>query len=291
MSADNDDFWLWAMLFHSWGKNKKQGGGNSLLEKLLGIVIWVVIIGAIISGIMGAISWVIDGFKDLFTKGDPAILISLAPVVGVILAVVGIIILFRKLTYKRRHTKEVNKDICQYINEEKYTAAIDYAEREKDFLTADTAYYIGTLYHNGTGCDKNNEKAFSYFEGAQEKNDDAKGCYGLSLLLGLGCTQNIELGRQKLLESHSELASVMKDVYTLTGEYGFVKNTESAMHSLRLRIDKGNTCAMFAVGRALYEGIEGVKQDKANGLALIKRAATADDYIEDAQEYLKNIGE
>lgn len=295
MSSNKDNSWMWAILFHYLNKEGKNENKEKhpVLHFILGITILFVVL-FIVAVILTLFTGIGKGIEKITTEGDPSLLLFMIAFIAIpILAIVGIVKLYKKLTYKKRHTKEVNNDICQYIDEEKYTAAIDYAEREKDFLNADNAYYIGNLCYKGLGCDRNSEKAFEYFTLAQDGNTEAKAQCGAMLLWGLGCTQDIELGKQKITETSatSTMASTLEDTYILTGDYGFTKNTEYAMHSLRLKIDEGNTYAMFVVGKALYEGIEGVKQDKENGLALIKRAANSNDYIEDAREYLKNLGE
>lgn len=214
---------------------------------------------------------------------------------GIIVAIVAVLVIAIVIGYKKGQRDFANKtseEAWQLFNQGNYTLALEKAVSVAE-KNADAADLAGVLYLDGDGCDVNVDKAFKYFELGKDKNMEAKAYYALLLLKGEGCEQNIELGRKELLNAaivgKNTLAIMRVGEFQISGEFGFEKNVEQGMKSLRIAVDEEYPYAMYLVGTMQYFGMDGVPENKEKGLELLKMAA--DKGVQDATELLEKMGQ
>ncbi len=162
-------------------------------------------------------------------------------------------------------------------------------------------YYLGRMYNEGLGVDKNTEKAVHYFRQADgARNAAAATQLGKMMLSGEGMSQNPELGLQFLKKA--AYAGNGDALYELGNAYaqgnGVEKNLTYAFGFYLISALQGDQRAQYEVGKAYLEGV-GVPQDYENAVKWYSRAANQG-YVKAQLEWaeiretnmrLKNLGD
>lgn len=220
MDKKEGNFW-WGLALGSFLSGKRDNGGekkgclSNLIETAVGLVIIVVAI-------------------NLFTKYGIA---------GIIIPVVLFIALCVFIGWhrgKKEHAAQTADEALQLFQNGQYTLALEKAESvaEKNSLAADVA---GVCYRNALGCEKNPQKAFSYFEKAKDKNIEAAGNYGAMLVKGEGCEKDPKQGLkylQKAVLQKSEYACFEYGCMLLEGKY-VPQDVEVGKRNLRIASEAG----------------------------------------------------
>ncbi len=187
---------------------------------------------------------------------------------------------------KNKNEGEIEEMWALY-KEEQYTLALEIAEKLAN-KNKDAATMCGFCYFNGNGCDKNQEKAFKYFE-SSKTNIEALAYYGYMQLYGIGCKQNIKIGHNSLLKASKEkepFSCFRLGEAQVTGEL-ISLNLKEGIRNLRVASDSSYYYADFLLGKMMLLGNEEMQQNEEEGLARINFAAK--NGIEEAIEFLNNM--
>ncbi len=260
MSSRSDDFWggvvIGAMLSSKKPTEKKKKG--SFLDGVIGLI-----------GIILFISiWTSTSFGvALFT------FITIPVVIGVFIGI-------------SRNRKSQIATAWDHYHEGKYSQALEECKPYCE-SNCDAAYLKGYCMLYGLGCDKNPDIAFNYIEIAQKKNAEARAVYADMLIHGIGCTQNIDKGRQALISSCNSgctIANLRIGEYLIQGINGFPQNITEGMKDLRKAAEEGIPYAQYELGLMLCSNIEGIQPNPELGLNYMRQAANAG--VQEAMEYL-----
>lgn len=255
---------------------KKDGDNTSFGEKVLGFIYIIVAFLLFIITFFDSHSFL----RALLT----AIFVPFIFIVGIRLLV---LILKNILT----HNKTVADAALALYNEGQFTQAYEKALpiAEKNPLAA---YIAGMCLRFGDGCNKDEQKAFEYFAMSKEKNYYSATMYGVMCMDGIGCNQNLEEGLE-----YVRRGAVIENIPYAQYRYGAAlfygngcaQNTNEGMKYIRMAVDANESCAKYELGTILYEGKNGIPQDKQNGLFYLRKASEEGDA--DASNYLAQIGE
>lgn len=217
--------------------------------------------------IIGAIILVVNfGFKKTI----------IGAVIVLIVIPVTIRLIISYLRSQKENARKMADEAWQLIDQGKPAEALEKAERAASY-NCDAADLAGLCYKGGTGCDKDIEKAFSYFEMGMKGNMEARAQYGLMLMTGEGCEKDEQKGKKELIkalvEGHNTFAALKIGEFQLEGKYGWKKDVGEAMKNLQKASEDGWQHANFLIGKMMFEGVDGVQQDREKGLSMIQEAA------------------
>lgn len=136
-------------------------------------------------------------------------------------------------------------------------------------------YYLGQMYRDGLGVDKNTERAIQLFEQAEgAHNTEATTILGRMLLHGDDITQNASLGIEYLKKAaHAGDAEALFELGEAYSEgIGVERELTYAFGFYLMGALKGDMRAQHKLGLAYYNG-RGTPQDYAAALRWLKRSA------------------
>lgn len=136
-------------------------------------------------------------------------------------------------------------------------------------------YYLGQMYRDGLGVEKNTERAVQLFEQAEgAHNTEATTTLGRMLLYGDGITQNAELGVEYLKKAaHAGDANALFELGEAYSEgIGVERELTYAFGFYLMGALKGDMRSQHKLGLAYYNG-RGTPQDYSEALRWLKRSA------------------
>lgn len=262
MQKKDGNFWL-GLAAGAFFFNKKKNNKNNNKGGCLYAIIWIGLI----------IFCFYNGWKTIGT-------ILLLPLIIIIL--IGII------KYILTSKKNILEEAADLYRNGKYTLALEKSEKYGT-KNRDAAFICGLCYYYGNGCNRDYEKAFSYFDYAKKRNSDAEVYYSEMLTYGLGCKQDIQNGTKGLIilaAAGNTYAKLVLGELEVKGEL-MQRDLKNGMKNLRIAAEDGYFYADYLLGMILYHGDDGVPQDIDKGLEKLQNAA--DNGVTKAKEFLAQI--
>ena len=140
---------------------------------------------------------------------------------------------------------------------------------------ADAQRTLGFLFTNGWGVNKDESKAFSWYQKAAEQGlDDAQYRLGCCYYYGIGIDTDYSEGanwfKKAAEQGHDEAQEMLGTCY-YTG-LGVAEDFKEAVKWFRKAAEQGNADAQYALGRAYHEG-QGVDYNYTEAVKWLKKAA------------------
>lgn len=135
---------------------------------------------------------------------------------------------------------------------------------------------LGFCYLNGIGgLEKNGEKAVSFFKlSADQKNSEAQSNLGYCYRFGIGVDEDVQKAFEflQLAVAQGNAAAQLNLGDCYERGIGVGMDKKKACDLYKLSMDQGNVGAQFKLGLCYYHGIGVHKQNKIEGLRLIRLA-------------------
>lgn len=264
MQKNEGKFWL-GLITGAFFFNKKKSNKNNDKGGCLYAVIWIGLI----------IFCFYNGLKTIGT-------VLLLPLI--------IIILISIIKYILTSKKNMLEEAADLYRDGQYTLALEKAEKHGE-KNRDAAFICGLCYFYGNSCNRDYEKAFSYFDYAKKRNSDAEAYYSEMLTYGLGCQQDIQNGTKGLIilaAAGNTYAKLVLGELEVKGEL-IQQDLKNGMKNLQIAAEDGYFYADYLLGLILYHGDEGVPQDIDKGIEKLQNAAK--NGITEAKEFLTKINQ
>jgi TPR repeat protein len=177
----------------------------------------------------------------------------------------------------------------QYYSLKKYDEALQWFYKSAELGNPLGQYFLGYLYRNGYGVEKNPEEAVKWFrQSAEQGNDAAQNNLAFMYLNGSGVEKNYDEAFKwfrKSAEQGNDAGQCYLG-YMYRNGYGVESNYDEAFNWYRKSAEQGNDVGQYNLG-LMYEKGYGVKQDHAEAEKWYRKSA--EQGYKNAQDALKRL--
>ena len=163
---------------------------------------------------------------------------------------------------KQNPGEQYKQGMAHYDNED-YEQAFECLSKAAEGGHAEAQYYLGKLYDDGDGVERDNVQAAAWYnKSAEQGNADAQNCMASAYKFGKGVEKDYRQAYywcQKAAEQGQADAQTMLGVLYAWGE-GVEQDYKQAAHWYRKSAEQGISGAQYALGE-LYDKGRGIPQD------------------------------